>query len=80
MPNTAKVFLLTIEDAAENATLNQSIGVDEEIKTLYAEGFEIDLACVESVFEQATDLPDQPSKRAEYKVYRLSCKVDSVLG
>ena len=40
--------------------------------------FEIDLACVKSVFEQAPDLPDQPPKRAEYKAYRLSCKVASV--
>lgn len=78
VPNTARIFLLTIEDAAENATMKQANGVDEEINTLYSGGFEIDLAYVESMFEHDPDLPDQPSKRAECKVYRLSCKVDSV--
>ena len=78
VPNTAGIFLLTIEDAAENATIKQANGVDEEIKTLYAEGFEIDLAYVESVFEHDPDLQDRSSKRAEYKVYRLSCKADSL--
>ncbi len=74
VPKSAKIFLLTIEDAAENATLNQAIAVDEEIKNLYSTGFEIDLAYVESVFEPDPDFPNQPSKRAEYKVYRLSSK------
>ncbi len=74
VPNTAKVFLLTVEDAAENATMKQANGVDEEIKTLYSAGFEIDLAYVESVFELDPEAPDQPSKRAEYKVYRLSAR------
>lgn len=72
VPKTAKVFLLTIEDAAENATLNQAIAVDEEIKTLYSADFAIDLAYVESVFEPDLESPNQSSKRAEYKVYRLS--------
>lgn len=72
VPNTVKVFLLTVEDAAENATMKQANGVDGEIKALYSAGFEIDLAFVESVFEPDHESPDQPSKRAEYKVYRLS--------
>jgi thiopurine S-methyltransferase len=70
VPKTARVFLLTIEDAAERETLAQSIGVGEEIKTLYAAFFEINLAYVESVFEFDAQLP----KRAEYKVYQLSNK------
>jgi thiopurine S-methyltransferase len=37
---SSQVFLLTIEDAA----FNLAIAVDEEIKALYADGFEIDLA------------------------------------
>jgi len=71
VPNTAKVFLLTVEDAAENATMKQANGVDEEIKTLYSAGFEIDLAYVESVFELDPEAPELPARRAEYKVYRL---------
>jgi len=75
IPKTAKVFLLTIEDAAENASLSQAIGVDEEIKTLYSDSFEIDLAYFESVFESDLDSPNQLAKRAEYKVYKLSSKL-----
>lgn len=74
VPKTANIFLLTIEDAAENATLTQAIAVDEEIKTLYSEGFDIDLAYVESVFEPDVNSGNQLLKRAEYKVYRLSNK------
>jgi thiopurine S-methyltransferase len=74
VPNTAKVFLLTVEDAAENATIMQANGVDEEIKTLYSAGFDIRLAFVESVFEQDPESRDQHTKRAEYKVYRLSIR------
>jgi thiopurine S-methyltransferase len=74
VPKTARIFLLTVEDAAENATLNQAIAVDEEIKTLYSAGFDIDLAYVESVFEPDADSDNQLLKRAEYKVYRLANK------
>ncbi len=71
---TSKVFLLTIEDAAENVSMSQAIGVDEEIKNIYSDGFEIDLAYVESVFEADPASQNTDVKRVEYKVYRLSCK------
>jgi thiopurine S-methyltransferase len=74
VPDTARVFLLTVEDAAEHATMLQAAGVDEEIKRLYSAGFEIDLAYVESVFETDPESPELPASRAEYKVYRLSAK------
>lgn len=70
--DTAMVFLLTVEDAAENATMMQANGVDEEIKALYLAGFEIDLAYVESVFEPDPESAGLPPRRAEYKVYRLT--------
>jgi thiopurine S-methyltransferase len=70
--DTAVVFLLTVEDAAEDATLKQAQGVDEEITSLYSTGFKIELTHVESVFEPDPDSPLLPDKRAEYKVYRLS--------
>jgi len=73
VPKNAGVFLLTIEDAAEDATLSQAAGVDEEIARLYTAAFEIDLAYVESVFEPDPESPDA-LRRAEYKVYRLSGK------
>jgi len=72
-PKNAVVFLLTIEDAAEDATLSQATGVDEEIARLYTAAFEIDLAYVESVFEPDPESPEV-MRRAEYKVYRLSGK------
>ncbi len=70
----AEVFLLTIEDAAENATITQANGVDEEIKALYTAQFEIELTYVESVFEPDPESPSLPDIRAEYKVYRLSSR------
>lgn len=72
VPATSEVFLLTIEDADENEPRSQALGVGAEIKALYEEDFEINLAHVESVFELDPDEPDRPPARAEYKVYRLS--------
>ena len=74
VPDGSKVFLLTIEDAEENASLEQARGVDEEIEALYASEYEIDLAHVESVYEPDPESPQQAPRRAEYKVYRLSSK------
>ncbi|MCM2319592.1 MAG: thiopurine S-methyltransferase [Pseudomonas sp.] len=74
VPATATVFLLTIEDAEENATLEQARGVDDEVAALYADGFEITLAHVESVLETDPQAPEQEPQRAEYKVYRLAGK------
>ena len=72
--STAGIFLLTIEDAATDATMSQAIGVDEEIAGLYSVGFEIDLAHVESRFEPDIESPSQRLMRVEYKVYRLSAR------
>jgi thiopurine S-methyltransferase len=69
---SSQIFLLTTEDAAEHETLLQSQGISEEIKSLYAKNFRIDLAHIESVLELDPDAPDQPPERAEYKLYRLS--------
>lgn len=72
--DSAQVFLLTVEDAAENATMEQAIGVDEEIARLYSTGFRIELTYVESVFEADPESASLPDIRAEYKVYRLSSR------
>lgn len=74
VPQSAKVFLLTIEDAAENTSFSQAVGVDEEINNIYSDGFDIDLAYVESVFETDSASQNTNVKRVEYKVYRLTCK------
>ncbi len=74
VPETANVFLLTIEDAEDHETLEQALGVDEEIQTLYAADFDINLAHVESVVERDPASSDPSPKRTEYKVYRLSSR------
>jgi thiopurine S-methyltransferase len=76
VPKSARILLLTIEDAADGATMKQAVGVDDEIAALYSAGFDIDLAYVESVFEADPESPEQASRRAEYKVYRLSGRYD----
>lgn len=72
VPASASVFLLTIEDAAEGDSLQQALGVDEELERLCAHHYQIQLAHVESAFEVDTDDPQQTTYRVEYKLYRLS--------
>lgn len=74
VPKTAKILLLTIEDAAEDATMAQANGIDAEITSLFTSKFDIDLAYVESVFELDPESPQLPAKRAEHKVYRLCAR------
>lgn len=74
VPPTADIFLLTTEDAEAHESPSQIFGVAEEIDALYAADFDVDLACVESVFESDPDMPEQAPARVEYKVYRLSAK------
>lgn len=72
VPETSDIFLLTIEDAEEGETPEQAHCVDEEVAALYSEGFEINLAHVESAFELDRESSHETLKRTEYKVYRLS--------
>lgn len=72
VPDTAGVFLLTLEDAEEGASLQQALGVDEELAALYTAGFEIALTHVESLFEP--DPQNGAPRRVEHKVYRLTGK------
>ncbi|MNL86175.1 hypothetical protein D3C87_2147800 [compost metagenome] len=48
--------------------------MDDEVAALYADGFEVALAHVESVLESDPQAPEQAPQRAEYKVYRLTGK------
>lgn len=66
---TSQIFLLTTEDAAENTPLNQALGVDEEIVSLFSRAFWINLAHVDSVFESD---PNGSARRTEYKLYQLT--------
>jgi len=70
----SQVFLLTIEDADDNVTLEQAMGIDNEIKNLYAKYFNINLIHVESIFESNPE-DRQLEIRVEYKAYQLSRKI-----
>lgn len=72
VPASASVFLLTIEDAAEGDSLQQALGVDEELERLCAQHYQIELAHVESLLEVDADDPEQTAYRVEYKLYRLT--------
>lgn len=74
LPETAEIFLLTTEDAEEGETLQQAIGVDEEIAELYSKEYDIDLAHVESVFEPDPESLKQQQRRTEYKLYQLTSR------
>ncbi len=69
---TSRIFLLTTEDAADNAPLSQVLGVDEEIASLFSRTFLINLAHIDSVFEPDPDEPTGPARRTEYKLYQLT--------
>lgn len=72
LPKACRIFLLTTEDAEEGETQEQTDAIAEEITTLYAAEYEIELIHVECVFETAPGLPEQPAERAEHKVYQLT--------
>lgn len=69
---TCQIFLLTMEDAEEDESLNQALGVGEEIKALYTKDFDIKLMNVDSVYEPNPESSRLGPIRVEYKVYRLS--------
>lgn len=70
--DTTNIFLLTIEDEADNVSSERTSGVNEEITALYSNGFEIELAYTEAVFEPHSEALNETPRRAEYKVYFLS--------
>lgn len=70
-----KIFLLTIEDAEENETLKDALGIGDEITSLYSNEFEISLAHVDSVYEVDPESLSQQTIRSEYKVYHLCKKI-----
>lgn len=69
----ADILLLTVEDI-QGELHEQGSYVDEEIKSLYSEAFNIKLAHVEHQIENGAQLPKQSLTRTEYKVYRLASK------
>jgi len=74
VPETANIFLLTIEDPDENQSPGQASGVDGEVTVLYEKDFHIDLTHVERVPEPAAASSGLSPHYAEYKVYLLSAR------
>lgn len=69
VPETANIFLLTIEDTEDHQPVGSASGVDVEVAALYEKNFHIDLTHVETDDEAEGAMP------AEYKVYLLSSRV-----
>lgn len=67
------IFLLTTEEASGKDRLSHTLGVDEEINTLYKDKFNIDLLHAECVHEFDAASKSVP-QQSEYKVYRLHSK------
>lgn len=67
VPDTASVFMLTVEDVTE-----QDPQVDREISALYGEHFCIELVNLERVQESDPASSDQPPVPTDYKVYRFT--------
>ncbi len=75
LPVTVRMLLLTAEDVDVKDESDPVLVVDEEINTLFAEDFQIDLTHVESMVED--DFPSclQSAEPVEYKVYLLCAKL-----
>jgi thiopurine S-methyltransferase len=75
LPVTVRMLLLTAEDVDVKDKTDPVLVVDEEINTLFAEDFQIDLTHVESMVED--DFPSclQSAEPVEYKVYLLCAKL-----
>lgn len=67
-----RVLLLTIEDADDNATMDQALGIDAELESLYSKYFSIEVAHVESVIESDAYASGEVERRVEYKAYKLA--------
>ncbi len=72
LPAAGKILLLTTEEALAGETGYQSHAADEEIVTLYAAAFDIQLSHVNSELEPNPDPAGAKMLRVEKKVYLLT--------
>lgn len=72
LPTAGKIFLLTTEEPEPGETTYQTHAPDQEILRLYADGFDIRLAQVDSVLEPDPDPANSDLLRVEKKVYLLT--------
>lgn len=76
VPASCKMLLLTTEEPDDDETDGQAFAVADEISTLYADAFDIQLSHVESFFEADPDPSVTQLVRVEQKVYSLAPKGD----
>lgn len=74
LPADCKMLLLTTEEPEEGETQGQPFAVADEIASLYASAFDIELSHVESIFEPDLDPAVSQPVRVEQKVYVLTPK------
>lgn len=72
LPASCKMLLLTTEEPDDDETAGQPFAVADEITSLYAAAFDIELSHVESFFEPDADPSIAQPVRVEQKVYSLS--------
>lgn len=76
VPATCRMMLLTTEEPEEGETQGQPYAVADEVASLYASAFDIELSHVESSFEPDPDPAISEPVRVEHKVYFLTPKSD----
>ena len=76
VPTSCRILLLTTEEPEDGETQGQPFAVADEIASLYASAFDIQLSHVESIFEPDPDPAISQPVRAEQKVYVLTPKCD----
>ena len=76
IPEQVKILLLTAEDYDESSPSDGTLLVDREIDALFSSDFDINLAHAETVLELNAQSPELAAERVEYKVYRLSRRME----
>ena len=74
VPAACKILLLTTEEPDADETQDQPFAIADEISSLYAHAYDIDLSHVESRFEADADPLITELVRIEHKAYALTPK------
>lgn len=74
VPAPCKILLLTTEEPEADETQDQPFAIADEISSLYARAYDIDLSHVESLFEADADPLIKALVRIEHKAYVMTPK------
>ncbi|MFD2113150.1 thiopurine S-methyltransferase [Thiorhodococcus fuscus] len=78
-PDVRQLLVLTSEDSVPGESLGQISTVAQEIQTLYAERFNIDLAQVETHVETDRQCPQELGETVHHKAYRMTARAPALL-